>query len=243
MAMIDDDSCEGCNVMLNEADNIKQWDQKMMENKVSLDKYNVHDEKYSVSIGKTNASFERNFVVQCIPKQAMYPCAQCDYVGKYPCRLRQHMKIHSGETPFTCKICQKSYKTKGAVKSHMFVHSNMRPFSCAMCKQRFKRKKYLKTHEMNIHGKFPTGRKKFKCIHCEFTTNALYYLNRHINVHSRKISFECNVCEIIFKRKYDLDKHKRMRHTQIASNLSPSFNFEWVPKHHEKIDHKLVLLK
>lgn len=48
-------------------------------------------------------------------------CYKCTFCGNfYPTvsRLRQHMRSHSEDRPFTCKLCGRSYKHNNGLKIH-----------------------------------------------------------------------------------------------------------------------------
>lgn len=40
--------------------------------------------------------------------------------GKY---LRAHMNIHSGRTPYTCKVCEKKFASSSSLHGHMLIHT------------------------------------------------------------------------------------------------------------------------
>ena len=57
------------------------------------------------------------------------------------------------ERKFHCPICEKSYKSNTGLKRHLIVHSGERPFQCQFCFKSFFRKYVLTTHISRVHNK------------------------------------------------------------------------------------------
>ena len=60
------------------------------------------------------------------------------------------------ERKFHCPICEKSYKSNTGLKRHLIVHSGERPFQCHFCFKSFFRKYVLTTHISRVHNKVLT---------------------------------------------------------------------------------------
>ncbi|CAL4058804.1 unnamed protein product, partial [Meganyctiphanes norvegica] len=62
-----------------------------------------------------------------------YACDLCDYRCSQSGRLLKHKRMHSGEKPFQCPNCGKSFANAESVKIHMRIHTGERPFKCGNC--------------------------------------------------------------------------------------------------------------
>ena len=162
---------------------------------------------------------------QCLQREKPFVCSICNKAFSLPCKLKIHRRKHSGQRPYTCKMCCASYITMFSLTRHINnKHIGFRPHSCKQCSKAFFESAALKRH-MLLHS----DAKPHVCSECDAAFSLKYILQKHRLIHSGQAHSEtkhtekrflCSECGACFGQKQSLVSHMH-KHAGIKPHVCP----------------------
>ncbi|CAD5122521.1 DgyrCDS10942 [Dimorphilus gyrociliatus] len=80
------------------------------------------------------------------------PSETCDRRFSRSDELTRHIRIHTGQKPFQCRICMRAFSRSDHLTTHIRTHTGEKPFACEQCGRKFARSDEKKRHS-KVHLK------------------------------------------------------------------------------------------
>ncbi|XP_077286902.1 uncharacterized protein LOC143911753 isoform X2 [Arctopsyche grandis] len=172
---------------------------------------------------KHNKSNENSDTVQKPGRKPVQEqCELCGKVFKYRSYMVHHLRLHSGDKPFSCSICDQKFTLRNSlakhqkthtsitdtftarlhIKFHLSLHSGVKGFKCSLCDKSFHRKNQLNNH-LSVH----TGERAYKCDICGYASSNSSNLRSHSRIHTGVKPYKCKICKKAFSQSSAMKRH------------------------------------
>ena len=102
-----------------------------------------------------SGSLKEDPLIRDMKMRGEFPCRLCPAVYPNLRALKGHNKEHLGKAPYSCNVgsCTYSSNDKSTLTRHMRTHTGEKPFECKLCNYGFTTKANCERHLKNKHGK------------------------------------------------------------------------------------------
>lgn len=166
--------------------------------------FHVHKKKKSKACAIAS---DKNVSIEGIGRARVFCCNICKYKSHRPKDLYSHMVIHTGDRPYQCQICMKTYTQQASLQGHQETSHGIYviEITCHICGKYVKGRRKILRH-IGSH-------KKIECSICQKKVTKLAYPN-HLRRHTGVKSFTCEICASTFYTTAELCNHKRFKHSK-----------------------------
>ena len=135
-------------------------------------------------------------------RRKSHQCPHCPYIAKQSEHLKNHIRTHTGEKPYSCEECDQSFAHSASLSYHMRTKHSTDP---------------AKVHQ---------------CPHCPYSTkHSAMILQRHIRTHTGEKPYSCEECGQSFTQSSSLSYHMRTKHSTDPAKVHQCPHCPYSTKH------------
>ena len=130
-------------------------------------------------------------------------CSICDKGFRLPYYLNIHMLSHTGERPYACHICGKTFRTSPDHLSHLKIHTG--DIICKVCD-----KSFISQGKLDRHMRCHTGERPYVCNTCGKHFSQAHGLQGHMRTHTGEKPYACTMCDKRCADRSNLKSHMKV---------------------------------
>ncbi|XP_026747560.1 zinc finger protein 302-like, partial [Trichoplusia ni] len=131
---------------------------------------------------------------------------------KPPNTAQSLTRVHSGDRPFKCIPCGRSFNTGSNLRAHRAVHSKVSPHYCVECHTYYKTSKSLIRHLNESSRHAVKNMDSFPCPNCPKQFSTEKSMKYHV-ISKHGVEYRCTYCQKQFATKSNMTKHVKLFHT------------------------------
>ncbi|XP_054164737.1 zinc finger protein 64-like [Oppia nitens] len=137
-----------------------------------------------------------------------FKCDVCDRCFNRSDKLKLHTRSHTGEKPYQCDQCSYASSDRCSLVKHQRIHTDERPYKCQLCRYASRN-----SSQLVVHLRTHTGDSPFICVLCKAGFKINSDLKRHMKIHTGEKPFECEQCSYKSSIKGNLHMHYKLKHS------------------------------
>ncbi|KAI5635918.1 zinc-finger double domain-containing protein [Phthorimaea operculella] len=94
-----------------------------------------------------------------------YKCSLCTKTFRVKTLLKGHMRVHTDERRYKCPLCPKAFHQSAHRTAHILTHTKERPYPCSACPKRYTSASAAREHENTVHRGLPARRRDKNSAH------------------------------------------------------------------------------